>query len=225
MLDARAPMLQALHTVLRTQVDATSPDRAQADAQARTSTADAAHVPHLGAPVLAVAAKGGLVQCAGQDWLMANGEGAALVAGQDWSLSSGGAWRVHTGQGIGVLAGAVKPGTAPGAAGTGLTMVAAQGPVSLRAHAGPAQVAAQGAVQLHSARQHLDVRAATTLTLATAGGASLTLSANGITVQCPGQITVKAATKSFLGPGSVPQQMPVLPQSVVTTQRQHPFSV
>jgi hypothetical protein len=49
--------------------------------------------------------------------------------------------RIRTGQAIGILAGAIQPGGE--AAGKGLTMIAAQGPIDLQAQAGPAQVDAQ----------------------------------------------------------------------------------
>ena len=59
-----------------------------------------------------------------------------------------------------------------------------------------------------------DWAAAKKITLVTSGGASIVIDANGITTQCPGKITVKAATKSFVGPGSEPYGLPLMPESV-----------
>jgi len=45
------------------------------------------------------------------------------------------------------------------------------------------------------------------VTLATAGGASITIAGGNITVQCPGTITVHASNKSFTGPTSLSREM------------------
>ncbi|WP_396913640.1 DUF2345 domain-containing protein, partial [Mycolicibacterium sp.] len=53
-----------------------------------------------------------------------------------------------------------------------------------------------------SANSHIDWAAAKKITLTTSGGAQIVIEAAGITVQCPGKITVRAAQKSFVGGGS-----------------------
>ncbi|PKQ27454.1 MAG: type VI secretion protein, partial [Candidatus Anoxymicrobium japonicum] len=45
------------------------------------------------------------------------------------------------------------------------------------------------------------------------GGASITID-GGITVQCPGTITVQASKKSFGGPTSQNAQLPTFPEGV-----------
>ncbi|MBC7993446.1 MAG: DUF2345 domain-containing protein [Rhizobacter sp.] len=86
----------------------------------------------------------------------------------------------------------------------------------MQAQAGQAEVAAKGLINVQSAHGEINWAAATKITLAVAGGASLTLSAEGITTQCPGKITVHAAKKSFIGPGSESYPMPGLPNHICT---------
>jgi type VI secretion system secreted protein VgrG len=60
--------------------------------------------------------QGGLRRDAGQSLQLANGETVALMSGQDTQFVTGGQMRVHSGQAIGVLGGAVKAGRAGSAA-------------------------------------------------------------------------------------------------------------
>ncbi|MCV4933148.1 DUF2345 domain-containing protein, partial [Escherichia coli] len=71
----------------------------------------------------------------------------------------------------------------------------------VQAQSGPLHIAARGLVHVQSAHAHLDWAAAKRITLKTAAGACVTLDASGITVQCPGKLTVQAATKSMVGAG------------------------
>jgi type VI secretion system secreted protein VgrG len=118
-------------------------------------------------------------------------------------LATGGAHRVHTGQAIGVLGGAVKPGTE--AAGTGLTLMAAQGDVELQAQSDALQVAAKGPVTIQSAHGHIDWAAAKKIVISTAGGASITIEGGDITFECPGKLLIHAGIKSFVGPETYAQ--------------------
>jgi uncharacterized protein (DUF2345 family) len=111
-----------------------------------------------------------------------------------------------------VLGGAIKAGTE--AAGTGLTMIAAQGNVEFQAQASTLQVAAKNNLTVQSANAHIDWASAKKISLSTAGGANITIEGGNITVQCPGTITVKAATKQFVGPQQTPYGLPLMPQSV-----------
>lgn len=215
--------LKALHTSASGMVAAHRLDSARADATQRKTSAQEGTLPHSAEPIVAISAKAGLAAVAGQDLQLASGDTVSLQAGEHLELASGQALRIQTGQSLGVLGGAVGgavDGAGGGAsassqaAGQGLTLIAGSGPVSLQAHAGPAQVAAQGEVTLQSATAHVDWAAATKITLATAGGASVTIEASGITVECPGKITVKASQKSFVGPQQTEQVLPTLPGSV-----------
>jgi uncharacterized protein (DUF2345 family) len=132
-----------------------------------------------------------------------------LGAGQDHSQHSGGAWRVHSGQALSVLAGAAALPQQPG----GLHLLAAQGPIELQAHSDRLEIAAQEALDIQSQSAHIDAAAAKKITLATAGGARITLQASGITVECPGTIRVQAAQKRMVGPSHIAYEMNAWPQA------------
>ncbi|QPC32347.1 type VI secretion system tip protein VgrG [Caldimonas thermodepolymerans] len=206
--DQAAP-LEALQQALRGTVDAQDFARACDDADRRHTRAADDKVPHVTDPLVAICARAGLALTAGQDVLLAAGEVLHTAAGRDVHQAVGGQARLHTGQAIGVLAGAVGPGE--GAAGTGLTMVAAQGPVECQAQDGPMQLAAHGLVDVRSRHAHIDWAAATRVVLATAGGACITIDAQGITCQCPGKFTVRAARKRFAGPSTVAAELNAWP--------------
>ena len=211
--DKLAPM-KALHQAASGMVSQTAFDSAVSDAGSKSTQAQSGKLPHTTDPIVAITAKAGLAVVAGQDIQFASGEAISWQAGQDLHIASGNQLRVNTGQSIGILAGAVQAGK--GAKGTGLTMIAGQGPVQMQAQAGSAQVAAKGLVNVQSANSHIDWAAAKKITLATSGGASIVIDGNGITTQCPGKITVKAAQKSFVGPGSENYPMPKLPRVPIT---------
>jgi type VI secretion system secreted protein VgrG len=50
--------------------------------------------------------------------------------------------------------------------------------------------------------------------LSTAGGANITVENGNITIQCPGKLTVHAASKKFDGPTKLAYPLPGLPQQV-----------
>lgn len=211
--DGEAP-LAALHTALKGMVDPHDAQLAAADAAAKnTSTAD--KLPHTTDPIAALAGKAGIVQAAGQDLQLVAGENITLGAGQDIQLGAGGASRLHTGQAIGILGGAIKPGDPSGdqSAGTGVTMIAAQGDIDLQAQAGAMQIASQQRLQMASAQDKAVIAAPKRIVIANSAGASLTIEGGNITFACPGQITVHAGSKSLQGPGRVSYAMPVLPTS------------
>ncbi len=97
------------------------------------------------------------------------------------------------------------------AAGKGLTLIAAQGPIDLQAQNGPAQVAAQQTLELKTAQGVVNIAAAKRVVLATSGGAGITLEGGMLTVQCPGKVTVKAGQKSMVGPSTLAQAMNAMP--------------
>ena len=205
------PALAAWQAVLAAQAHAHTPELRPGGAAGGAGTAGTAGagLPATGEPVVVVAARAGLAAVAGQDVLVASDDAVHLSSGRDTTRAVGGAERLHTGQAIGVLAGAHAPGEA--AAGTGLTLIAAQGDVQVQAQSGPLQIAARGLVHVQSAHAHLDWAAAKKITLRTAAGASVTLDASGITVQCPGKLTVQAATKSMVGASTYAYGMNAMP--------------
>ncbi|MCW7536723.1 type VI secretion system tip protein VgrG [Aquabacterium sp. A7-Y] len=212
-VDPQAAPLKALHKVLGGMVAQEGYDQAMSDADAKQTRAAQDKLPHTTDPLIAVVAKAGLGIVAGQDLQAAAGEGIHLASGQDSHFAVGGQARLHTGQAIGVLAGAVKAGDS--AAGTGLTLIAAQGDTEMQAQADRMQVAAKQQIDIKSKSAHIDWAAAKKITLTTAGGASITIDGGGIVTQCPGKITVHAGKKSFAGPGRETAAMPHLPRGEV----------
>lgn len=202
--DKEAP-LKALQTALRGMVGSTI-GQAQSDAANKNTRTSGDRVPHTTDPVVAISARAGLGMAAGQSIELASGEVISVQSGQDTNIAVGGQMRVHTGQSLGVLAGAVQAGS--GAKGTGLTMINGLGPIDVQAQAGQMQMAAKGLINIQSAHAEIDWAAAKRIVLATTAGASLTIDETGITSLCPGKITIKAGKKSFVGPGVASYVMP-----------------
>lgn len=163
-----------------------------------------------GPALVTVSAKDIFGASAGQSLQLANGETATLVSIQDTQLAGGAGLRLHTGQAIGALAGAVDAG--PGSA--GLQLIAAQDEIGLQAQAGALAVQARDDMKLVSASAHIDWAAAQRIVLSTAGGASLTIDGGNISVQCTGKLTVHANKKSLTDPQQLGYPMPALPRSV-----------
>ena len=86
-------------------------------------------------------------------------------------------------------------------------------------------MAAKNHVNVHSAHAHIDRAAAKKFTLTTTGGAQIVIQASGNTVQGPGKITVRAATRSFIGGASESYTLPALPKEDMTLKRRFPFSI
>ncbi len=208
--DKLAPM-KALHQTASGMVSQASMDAALNDAGNKSTQATSGKLPHTTDPIVAITAKAGLAVVAGQDIQFASGEAISWQAGQDIHIAGGNQLRVNTGQSIGILAGAVQAGD--GAKGTGLTMIAGQGPVQMQAQAGQAQVAAKGLINVQSAVGAVEWASAKKITLQTSGGAQIVIQGSGITVQCPGKITVHAAIKSMVGPERESHAMPTLPRA------------
>ncbi|OEZ50426.1 hypothetical protein JAB1_15410 [Janthinobacterium sp. MP5059B] len=197
-------------------VGVTAPNASELDEQAAPLKAVQASVagmheqlPHTKDSLIAIAAKADLGLIAGQDLQLANGESVVLMSGQDTQWSSGGQWRLHTGQAIGMLAGAVKAGEGD----AGVQLIAAQGIIDTQAQGDTLRLQARDEVSVISANAHVDWAAAKSIRLSTAGGANITIESGNITIQCPGKITVFAGKKSFVGPTRAPYVMPPLPSS------------
>ncbi|WP_052162442.1 type VI secretion system Vgr family protein [Aquabacterium sp. NJ1] len=214
-LDDRAAPAAALTKSLSGMVSTSSLPNAQADAAAKATGTGQSKVPHMADPNIALVGKAGIGLTAGQDLHLSAQDTTQIASGQDTHFAVGGQARVHTGQAIGVLAGAIQPGAE--AAGKGLTMIAAQGPIEMQAQAGPAQIAAKQELQLKTASGVVNIAAAKKVTLAVSGGASITIEGGSFTAQCPGKITVQAGQKSMVGPQILNQDMPGFPTSTLTT--------
>ena len=216
-LNDRAAPAAALTQSLSGMVSAASLGEACGDAADQCTTPGTGKVPHMADPNIALIGKAGLGLTAGQDLHLSAQDTVQIASGQDAQVAVGGQARVHTGQAIGVLAGAVQPGAE--AAGKGLTMIAAQGAVDMQAQAGAAQVAAKQTLELKTANGVVNIAAAKKVVLAVSGGASITIEGGSFTAQCPGKITVKAGKKAMVGPGRQSHAMPNLPQSATQPKK------
>jgi uncharacterized protein involved in type VI secretion and phage assembly/uncharacterized protein (DUF2345 family) len=210
-LDDKAAPLKAMLAAVSGMVDKNSLDAAKADAAARNTGAGEGKLPHTSDAIIAIAAKDGLGVNAAQSAQLANGETITLMSGHDTQFVTGGQMRVHTGQAIGVLGGAVKAGEGN----VGLQLIAAKDAIDIQAQADELKVQARDEISVISANAHIDWAAAKRISLSTAGGANITINGGNITVQCPGKITVHAGKKSFSGPTNMFSELPVLPRGTM----------
>jgi type VI secretion system secreted protein VgrG len=211
-LSAQSSPLAAGLVAVSGMVDGASFDAAQSDAAAQNTATGQGKLPHSAQPMVSLSAKAGWALTAGADLHLSADDHITLASGQHTDWATGGAYRLHTGQSIGVLAGVVQPGDA--AAGKGLTLIAAQGKVELQAQSDRLEIAAKEQISIQSESAHIDWAAAKKITLATAGGARVVIAGGNITVECPGTLTVKASSKQFSGPTSVGYAMPQLPRHI-----------
>lgn len=210
-LDDRAAPLAALLKAASGMVTGASLDAARADADQKNIDPADASVPQSTDAIIAIAAQAGLGVAAAQSLQLASGETVVLMSGQDSQSTAGGQLRVHSGQAIGVLGGAVKSGDM----GLGVQLIAAQGAVEVQAQSDAITLQARDMVEVISANANIDWAAAKRISLSTAGGANITIEGGNITVQCPGKITVHAGKKSFSAPASLSYPLPTLPRSAM----------
>jgi uncharacterized protein involved in type VI secretion and phage assembly len=177
-------------------------------------------LPHSDSPLIAISAKDGFGANAGQSLQLANGETVTVMSGHDTQFVTGGQMRLHTGQAIGVLGGAVKAGEG----GLGLQVIAAKDAIDIQAQADELKVQARDEVNVVSANAHIDWAAAKRISLSTAGGANITIEGGNITVQCPGKIAIRAGKKSFLKPEKIKYPLPSLPRAHFKLKKRFPFS-
>ncbi len=207
--DKEAPT-HALLTALKGLVDGTAWDEALKDAQQRNTAGD--KLPHTVAPVIAFQGQGGITEVAGQDHIQAAGHTITEAAGEDFEQAVGGDYRLHTGQAIGLLAGAIEHGS--GATASGLNLIAGHKDITIQAQSDTLQVNAQKTLTVGSQTQHIDWAAAKKITLATSGGACIVIQAGKIDVIAPGTITVKAAMKDLIAAAEVGYPMPLMPKQI-----------
>jgi type VI secretion system VgrG family protein len=210
LVDDAAP----LDAVLRS-ARATVPGDTFADARAaagdRDGSAGEGRVPHVGDPLLGLAAPGGVLHRAGQSIHWSLGETLTLGSGLASETIVLGQSRWHSRQAIGVLAAAR---TGQGAQTRTLSMVAGLGVLDVQAQNDSLRVQSKAGLRAASAQAAVELAAGRTVHVATAGGASVTIEGGNITFTAPGNITVHAAKKSFLPGGSGNYPLPVFPQSV-----------
>jgi type VI secretion system VgrG family protein len=210
-LDKQAAPLKAMLTAVSGMVGNGSLKAARADAEAKKTAAGEDQLPHASAPVIAISGKSGIGVTAGAALQLANGETITLMSGNDSQFVTGGQMRVHSGQAIGVLGGAVKPGAGE----LGVQLIAAQDAIDMQAQADELKVQARDEVNIVSINAGVDWAAAKHISLSTAGGANITIDGGNITVQCPGKLTIHAGKKNFGGATQQSYALPVLPVSII----------
>jgi type VI secretion system secreted protein VgrG len=209
-IDDKAAPLKALWSASAGMRSKKSVDEAREHTGARHVPAGEDKLPNARAPMIGIAAKAGLGVAAGQDVQLATGEIVAVASGADSQFTAGGQMRIHSGQAIGVLAGAVKAGEGN----LGLQLLAGKGAVVYQAQADELKVQSRDGINVSSANGHIDWAAAKRISLSTAGGANITIADGNITVQCPGKIMVYGGMKKFSDQDKLSYPMPGLPRSV-----------
>jgi len=215
--DAAAPF-KAMRKAVSGMVDELSAEPAQADAAAKNITASDSKLPHTTDPIVAISAKAGLSVNAGQDVQMTAAETISSASGQDSHFATGGNLRIHTGQAIGILAGAIGPGKE--AVGKGITVIAAKKDIEIQAQSDTMQIAAKGDMLIESENGHIDMAAPKRVMLRVSGGASIDISGGNIVHACPGTFRVLAGKKSFIAPRRVEYRFEPMPR-VPMTPGQH----
>jgi type VI secretion system secreted protein VgrG len=202
--------LKALHTAASGMVSHASLNQAQQHAADKHTTPTASTLPHSTDAIISVSAKAGLGVTAAKHLQLANQETTTLMSGQDSQFITGNQFRLHTGQAIGMLAGAVQAG----ANNTGLQLIAAQDNIHLQAQSDAISIQAKDQINIMSSHAHIDWAAAKSISLSTADGANITIDGGNITVQCPGKVMIHAGKKSFTGPERLSYPLPQMPRSI-----------
>ena len=219
--DKKEPAIKALHTAVSGMLNQETLDQARSDAAEKSIAASQDKLPHTTDPIIAISAKAGISMVAGQDLQWNNGETSNFMSGLDTQFMTGNQFRVHTGQAIGILAGAVKPGDKN----LGLQLIAGKDPIDIQAQSDVINIQARDEIDILSSHAHIDWAAAKSISLSTAGGANITIEGGNITVQCPGKILVQAGKKSFLGPTRINYELSILPSGKFNLTKDSPFSM
>ncbi|MGQ4660512.1 type VI secretion system tip protein VgrG [Lysobacter sp. F6437] len=220
LIDDAAP-LKALHTSAATVVDGTELAKGQADAPNRSPAVGQDRVPHSGDALLGLTAPAGIGFVAGQCLHWSVGETLTVASGQSANAAIAGDLRIHAGQAIGWLAGAVE-GQATAA--DSLALVSAEAELVLQAQHDSAKLQAKDQLTLISANAEVELAAGKTVHLSTEGGASITIEGGNIAIACPGSITVHAGKKSFVGGASLSHELNGWPQTRFDEQLRLKFS-
>ncbi|NMK49607.1 type VI secretion system Vgr family protein [Achromobacter sp. Bel] len=201
--DTEKAPLAAMHRMVSGTVAGDGLEPARADASAKHTQAAEGKVPHSTDPVVLMAARAGLAQIAAQHMQYVAGDTVHFSSGKDQNLAVMGALRLHTGQGLGIVAGLQQ-----GGADSGLDLISATGDVDVQAQHDILRVQAQKDITIGSAQTAVDYAAPKRIRIANAAGASIVLEGGNITVTAPGRIDVKTGNKQFSGPDRMPYAFP-----------------
>ncbi|WP_167394981.1 type VI secretion system Vgr family protein [Variovorax boronicumulans] len=208
-LDKERAPYAAMERTASGMVAADALDTAYADAADKAIATGEGKVPHTSDAVIALAARGGLAMVAGQQLQVVSGETATLASGGDINLALADVLRVHSGQAIGVLAGAQKAD-----ADTGLSVIAGNDDLDFQAQHDELRVQAKEALKIASTDQTVEFAAKKKIRIATAQGASITLQDGDITFECPGKITYHSVQRKLAGPVQKSYPLPAFPKSI-----------
>lgn len=214
-MNGDAAPLDALGKSFATTVGADGYAQASADAS-RRATGNA--LPHTGDAVFGVEAKGGQGLLAGQSLQWAAGETLTIGSGNDTNLAVNRTLRVHSGQGIGWLAGA---NGANGAQGVGMSVIAGKDDLALQAQHDLMALRARDDLRVASIGADVEIAAKQTVRLAVSGGAHLTIEGGNVTFGCPGSLVVHAAQHTFVGPDQLAPALPQFPEKVCVECLKH----
>ncbi|WP_321877551.1 type VI secretion system Vgr family protein [Paraburkholderia bannensis] len=204
-LNTSAAPLDALAQSFATTVSKNGYEQATEDASER---AGGKGLPHSGDALLGIEAQGGHGLVAGQALQWSAGETLTVGSGADFNLVTARQLRVHSGQGIGWLAGANPT------SGNGMSVIAGKDGVSLQAQSDTLALRARDEVKLVSASADVQIAAKQTVHLAVSGGAHITIEGGNVTFGCPGKFVVYAAQHAFVGPDQVDAPLPQFPEKV-----------
>ncbi|GHA82205.1 type VI secretion system Vgr family protein [Cognatilysobacter bugurensis] len=173
----------------------------------------AGEVPGWSAPILVASGAAGLTVATPADQVWVSGTQTVLGADTDFIWTSQGETVINVAGGIGLYTHGAKPPAGKPNAETGIALHAAQGNLSVRAHADLARAAALTSVTIASTRADVSIAAPSKHLLATAAGAYLKLEGGNIELGAPGAIKFKASKKELTAAKSSHSKAPALPRS------------
>ncbi|WP_218510984.1 type VI secretion system Vgr family protein [Variovorax sp. dw_308] len=206
----KAPYAAMQHAVSG-MVDGRDLQDAYSDAADKAIAAGKDKVPHATDAVIAMAAKGGLAMVAGQHVQVVAGETATLATAGDLNFALADALRIHSGQAIGVLAGAQKAD-----AEAGLSVIASKDDLDFQAQHDELKIQAKDKLKIASTSKTVELAAKKKIKVATAQGASIVVENGDITFQCPGTITYYTMQRTLAGPTRGNFKLPEFPDSTTS---------
>ncbi|WP_332673539.1 type VI secretion system Vgr family protein [Aromatoleum sp.] len=153
--------------------------------------------PAGGAAVIGVSAPAGLSFTTPESSLSYAGKNLDQVAQQHLQLTAGQRFSLNAGRGISLFSHA-----------DGLKAIAHHDKLQLHSQHGDTEIAASDNIKLTASRGKTIAFAHDEILLAVEGGAGLRLKGANIELICPGRFSVKAATHSFEGAGSIGTDLP-----------------
>ncbi|QOW24888.1 type VI secretion system Vgr family protein [Lysobacter sp. H23M47] len=209
LIEDQAP-LEALLASAGTVVTGAAFGEGTDEAPERNPAGGDGRVPHSGDAIIGLTAPAGIGIVAGQSLHWSVGETLTVASGEVSNLAVAGDLRIHAGQAIGWLAGAVEGNVTSEHA---LALVTAEGDLDIQAQKDAINLQSRDRLKVVSANAEVDLAAGKTVHLATSGGASITIEGGNIVIECPGNITVHAAKKSFVGPAQLSREMNSWPET------------